>query len=69
MGEMEHECSKTENFRDGWKLCKTMNLRRKTSPYLLDWADLPEDVKDWDRETVRKIPEFLAKVGPEVRRE
>ena len=42
---------------------------KKTSPYLVGWADLPEDVKEWDRETVCKIPEFLTKVGLEIERE
>jgi hypothetical protein len=68
MAEMEHERWNAERLSDGWKLGQTKNVTRKISPYLVDWADLPEDVKEWDRETVRKIPEFLAKVGLEVRR-
>jgi len=68
MSEMEHERWNTERFKDGWKLGKTKDVVRKISPYLVPWAELPEDVKEWDRETVRKIPEFLAKVGLEVRR-
>jgi len=68
MAEMEHERWNAERFEDGWKLGKTKDVTRKISPYLVDWTGLPEDVKEWDRETVRKIPEFLAKVGLEVRR-
>lgn len=68
MAEMEHERWNTEHFRDGWKLGKTKNVRRKISPYLVDWADLSKDVKEWDKETGRKILEFLAKVGLEARR-
>lgn len=63
MGEMEHECWNIENFRDSWKLCKTMILRLKISTCLLDWADLSNYVKGGDGEAVHKIPEFLGKVG------
>lgn len=69
MAEMEHDRWNAERLRDGWKLGKTKDVRRKISPYLVGWADLPEDVKELDRETVRKIPEFLAKVGLEIERE
>jgi hypothetical protein len=69
MAEMEHERWNVERFRDGWKLGKAKDVRRKISPYLVDWKDLPEEAKEWDRETVRKIPEFLAKVGLEIERE
>lgn len=69
MAEMEHERWNTERLRDGWRLGKTKDVRRKISPYLVDWKDLPEEAREWDRETVRKIPEFLAKVGLEIERE
>ncbi len=69
MAEMEHGRWNVERLLDGWKPGKNRDVARKISPSLVAWAKLPEDVKEWDRETVRKIPEFLAKVGLEVRRE
>jgi len=69
MSEMEHERWNTERFKDGWRLGKTKDVQRKISPYLVPWAELPEDVKEWDRETVRKIPELLAGVELEIRRD
>ena len=36
---------------------------------LVSWRELPENVKEWDRNTVRAIPEILARVGLEVRRQ
>jgi hypothetical protein len=68
MSEMEHERWNTERLTDGWKLGKTKDVQRKISPYLVPWKDLLENVKEWDRETVRKIPELLAGVGLEARR-
>ncbi len=68
MSEMEHGRWNIERLLDGWKL-GPKDTTRKTSPFLVPWAELPEEIKKWDRETVRKIPEFLAKVGLEIRRE
>ena len=51
-----------------WKWGEERDVVKKTSPYLVPWSDLPDDVKEWDRETVRKIPEILAGVGLEVHR-
>ena len=69
MAEMEHQRWNVERLLNGWMWGERRDTMKKTSPYLVGWADLPEDVKEWDRETVRKIPEFLAKVGLKVRRQ
>jgi len=69
MAEMEHARWNVERLLDDWKWSEERDIVKKTSPYLVGWADLPEDVKEWDRETVRKIPEFVAKVGLEIQRE
>ena len=69
MAEMEHTRWTIERLRDGWRWSKKRDIRKKSSPYLLSWSELPADMKEWDRQTVRKIPEYLAKVGLEVRRQ
>ena len=69
MSEMEHERWNAERFKDGWKLGRTKDVVQKISPYLVPWKDLPENVKEWDREAVIKIPEILARVGLEIRRD
>jgi hypothetical protein len=68
MAEMEHERWNAERLKDGWKLGKIKDVAKKISPYLLGWTELPEEVKEWDREAVRMIPELLAGIGLEVRR-
>ncbi|MEW6366037.1 MAG: RyR domain-containing protein [Acidobacteriota bacterium] len=68
MAEMEHGRWNAERLLDGWSWAPDRDPLKKTSPYLVAWADLPEDVREWDRATVRKIPEFLANIGYEVRR-
>jgi hypothetical protein len=68
LAEMEHGRWNAERLLAGWTWGEKKVLAKKTSPYLVSWAALPEKVKEWDRETVRKIPAFLAKIKLEVRR-
>lgn len=68
MAEMEHARWNVERLLNGWKWGEKRETTKKTSPYLVPWSELSNDVKEWDRQTVRKMPEFLAKVGLEVRR-
>jgi len=69
MAEMEHGRWNVERLLDGWKPGEKRDVDNKISPSLTSWNKLPEDVKEWDRDTVRKIPEFLAKVGLEIQRQ
>lgn len=39
---------------------------RKVSPFLLPWSQLPEVLKDQDKNAVRQIPELLKLAGFEV---
>jgi len=68
MADMEHARWNAERLLDGWKWGEQKDVVKKISPYLVPWPALPDDVKEWDRDTVRRIPEFLAKVGLEARR-
>jgi len=68
MAEMEHARWNVERLLDGWKWGEKKDVTKKINPYIVAWSELHDDVKEWDRETVRKIPEFLAKVGLEVYR-
>ena len=67
MAEMEHDRWVAERRADGWTPGERDPLA-KTSPYFVNWDDLPEEVREWDREAVRRIPELLAGVGVEIRR-
>lgn len=66
LAEMEHGRWNTERLLDGWKLGPKKDFEAKISPYILPWEELSEKVKGWDRDTVKKIPEFLAEVGFEI---
>ena len=69
MAEMEHGRWNAERLLKGWTGAEERDHDKKTRPYIVSWSMLPEKVKEWDRRTVRNIPEFLAKVGLEIRRE
>jgi hypothetical protein len=43
-------------------LAAVRNESRTESPYLIPYEDLPADVKEIDRATVRALPAFLAEV-------
>jgi len=68
LAKMEHGRWNTERLLEGWVWGEKKDAVKKMSPYLVGWAALPEKIKEWDRETVRKIPSLLAKFNLEVRR-
>jgi hypothetical protein len=67
LAELEHDRWTAERLDDGWTLGER-DVLEKTSPYLVNWDKLSEEVREWDREPVRRIPELLAGVGLEIRR-
>ena len=68
MAEMEHARWNAERLLSGWKFGAKKDILRKTTPYLVGWAELPNPVKEKDRRIVRSIPGLLARVGLEIRR-
>ena len=67
LAEMEHERWMAERLQAGWTIGER-DPDKKTSPYLVPYDELADEVKEWDRRAVRPIPEVLALVGMEVRR-
>lgn len=67
MAEIEHDRYVAERFSQGWSAGRR-NATKKTSPYLVEWEKLPKNIKDYDRQAVRIIPELLALAGFEIYR-
>jgi len=67
MAKMEHDRWVAEKFLQGFSYGQR-DVHKKTSPYVVAWEDLIEDVKDFDRKAVREIPELLAAAGFEIYR-
>ncbi|MBN1303174.1 MAG: NAD-binding protein [Anaerolineales bacterium] len=62
MARMEHERWMAERRRGKWSL-GSRNSSKKTNPNLLPWEQLPEDIREFNRDLVRGIPEVLARAG------
>jgi TrkA-N domain/RyR domain len=61
----EHDRWIAERLADGWSLGDKDPDNRKT-PYLVPFAELPDDIAEYDRMFVREIPTLLASVGLQV---
>jgi voltage-gated potassium channel Kch len=68
LAEMEHQRFVQERKEAGWTLGKTKDVSKRVSPYLIPWGDkdLLENIKDYDRNTVRRLPAILAKADYEI---
>jgi hypothetical protein len=66
MAELEHERWCRERLAEGWTAGPTRDDERKVTPYLVDWDQLPDDVKEYDRNAVRALPELLTFAGYEI---
>ncbi len=68
MSVIEHQRWVDERTTQGWKLSPMKDVDKKLSPYLVPWEQLPEDIREYDRNVVRGMPMFLAKAGFQVYR-
>jgi hypothetical protein len=66
LAQMEHERWIDERTAMGWQRGAEADSERRISPYLVPWAELPEQAKEWNREAVREIPDLVALEGFEV---
>jgi hypothetical protein len=69
LARMEHQRWLNEHINEGWTYNPgAKDLNRKTSPYLLDWDELPEDFKRYNRDAIQSLPIFLARAGFQILR-
>ncbi|MFZ2089913.1 MAG: NAD-binding protein [Desulfobaccales bacterium] len=67
LARMEHERWLKERRNEGWTHDPgTKDLERKKSPYLIEWDELPEDLKQHNRDAMRSLPVFMAGVGFQI---
>ena len=69
MSELEHGRWNVERLRNGWRFGPRKDEKQQRHPCLVPWAQLSDGengVKRYDRDSVRKFPEILAKAGLEV---
>ncbi|HNX34693.1 MAG TPA: NAD-binding protein [Kiritimatiellia bacterium] len=66
LAEMEHNRWNAERLLDGWVYGEISDKKRKISACIVPWNELPDDIKEYDRQTVRKIPDFLHAVKQKI---
>jgi hypothetical protein len=67
LARLEHGRWMAERLLDGWTYAPgAKDLRRRTSPWLIRWEDMPDEQREYDRNTVRNLPRFLAEAGLEL---
>ncbi|MBN1955318.1 MAG: NAD-binding protein [Anaerolineae bacterium] len=67
MARLEHQRWMDDRLRDGWTL-GPRRPEKKTNPHLVSWEQLPEEVKDLNRDMMRGLPTFLARAGLQIYR-
>jgi hypothetical protein len=65
MARMEHDRWLRERRRGGWR-AGSKDIGKRTTPYLVPWEELNEDIRERDRAFIRDLPRFLAAVGFKV---
>lgn len=60
---LEHEAWMAERISSGWVYGKERNADEKTSPYLVPYDELDNEIKDLDRNTIQIIPDLLEMIG------
>jgi hypothetical protein len=71
LARMEHDRWSDDRVADGWVLDRTLkdsDVEHKRTPWLVGWDELPEDMKQWDRETIERFPVLLARAGFRLKR-
>lgn len=63
LAELEHEAWVAERKSTGWVSGKTVDANQKITPYLIPYDELPEEIKQLDRDPVKNIPRLLQTIG------
>jgi len=68
LAEMEHDRWVVERKLDGWILGPKRDKKNKISPYLVDWEELEDKIKQYDRDAIINIPKIMARAGFQIYR-
>jgi len=63
-----HDHWAQQRFKEGWRHGSMRNDHTKEHPDLVDYDDLPESEKDYDRRSVRETLKAVIALGYEIRR-
>lgn len=63
---IEHDDWVKERLDSGWVYGEKKDAEKKVSPYLVPYDELTEEIKDYDRDTIRNIPALLELIGMKI---
>jgi len=66
LAEMEHRRWCEYECFSGWTLGPHKDSEARTTPYLVAWEELSEQVRDIDREFARAIPDLVRRMGQRI---
>ena len=66
LAELEHRRWNAGRWLSGWRYGKETDKARRIHNGLVPWKELTQAIKEYDRETVRKIPQWLADAGMKI---
>ena len=66
MAELEHGRWNIERLREGWRFGTTRDNAKKIHNCLVAWKELPENIREYDRTSIRAFPEILGQAGLEI---
>ena len=66
MAELEHGRWNIERLREGWRFGSPRDNAKKMHNYLVAWEKLPNEIRQYDRNSIRAFPEILAMAGLEL---
>ena len=66
MAPREHGRFNAERLADGWQYGAERDLDKKTSPYLMTWDKLSDEVRGWDGDPFKKLAAFLEPLGLKI---
>ena len=61
-----HEVWAKQRFAEGWKYGKERNDEQKEHPCLVPYEELPENEKEYDRETAMETLKVIVKLGIKI---
>lgn len=69
LAENVHDVWAAARIAEGWKYGKTKDGEQKTTPLLVPYQELPEEEKEYDRQTVLESIKLIRKMGYQLVRE
>jgi hypothetical protein len=60
LAEAEHDGWMEQRIKNGWRRGKSRDDKNKVHPLLIPYADLPDEEKEKDRDSVRHFPDMVA---------